>query len=338
LRVRFPAALAAVLSLASCASVTHDERVAIRAHGPGVDQGVLVPFDANVCSITVRDPTGVVHDRSGDVALDMRRQVPDSPWRARNGYHLVIAMPPGHYELLGYETSDTFGEVALDHHVVAHRTKCSASKRTWHDAPHAFDVAAGALTLVDLKHGAPDFWSLMFLWSGADEPMHQELGVETWRAQINEASKATRAELLAKRRQVRDGYDVYPDCEGRVAVVHDSGMPSASHEVEDRQKLRIDVGNAVSRAKVHIYGGGFGRGCVLTSAPLVMLADAANLDAAVESLGCWMVKADLQLEVDLQIIGSVRNAGRDYSTTGSGSASAATPTGGAFADRTRDSR
>ncbi len=112
--LRSAVVLSSCLVTAACSTlaIVPDPRVAERGRQGDADSAVAVLNDTTICAVTIRDPSGTLHDAElrddGPRALDLRRVVSKGPWRIHNsGYPSarisVLAMPPGRYELVAYE-------------------------------------------------------------------------------------------------------------------------------------------------------------------------------------------------------------------------------------------
>jgi len=140
----------------------------------------------------------------------------------------------------------------------------------------------------------------MTLHMAAGDALIQER-VGSWYPAIDRARKARFRELVAQQREPHDGYDVYPACDHKTAVVRMTGQPAqweTSLETPGTGRAhRYRPGFAIPS----MHATGFGGGCVRPWAYHVMFSNAAELPSAVEHVGRWLVENDVAGEVDLVI-------------------------------------
>jgi hypothetical protein len=131
--------------------------------------------------------------------------------------------------------------------------------------------------------------------------------VTTWLPAIRRAGSAQHRKLAARQRRPQNGYDLYPDCDGKLAVVRTSGKPFDGYARPDdeavrhtfRRRARVPV---VARS---IHATGFGNGCVKDLAFVYLLTDPRELGPLARALGEMMVAEDLAGEIDLVVTGPV---------------------------------
>ena len=270
-------------------------------------------YDALVCEVTVRDLSGAVVDQrelnGRMMPLDMKRSMPGPNWQvhrtgAPSRLFTAITVPPGEYELIDYATSDSFEPVNTPAPPPLARTKCD---KLDHHAVHLkFVVVANQVTLLALPHGQVTFQDLDAIAAASnDAPIRSTIG--TWYPAIDGARKAAFVELVARQRQPRGGYDVYPACNGRTAVVRQTGTPAAweapaagdASAPDDASRDPHLYRPSFPIRSVHATG--FGAGCVRPASYVVMLSDPQELDAASRTLGDWLVREDLAGEIDLVV-------------------------------------
>jgi hypothetical protein len=307
---------AGVASLAGCAHLVHQEaRVAVRRRAAPTDQAVAIFHSAQVCSFTVRDASGELHDseerRGGLLPVDMARAVPDRPWwvqDAASGALLVtvIAMPPGRYELVGYAEAKGWQEGADEKGRAIGMTNCPHRWRLdRHPVQLPFEVRPGEVALLHVPTGtppAPFLRQTRWIFDQIYDPEARDL-VQSWKPAILRAEEESRVAFLSRIRQARDGYDVYPLCNGRsmAGVVRTEGTPFSwygnyKRDVVESFRSRVPVSGTAAT--------GFGGGCVEKRGAFhIYLVGQDELDAAVRSAGEWLARENLQGEVDVTVTG-----------------------------------
>jgi hypothetical protein len=154
------------------------------------------------------------------------------------------------------------------------------------------------VTLLAAPEGPVGFEELRALGAAADDP-YVVLAAQSWFPDVRQARNAMRSALAARQRQPRDGYDVYPSCDGVTAVVRTMGTPvpwDASLEPSARQKrVRLPVLTESLNAT------GYGRGCVRRFALVLLITDESARDAAVEAAGTWLVARNHAGEIDVLV-------------------------------------
>jgi hypothetical protein len=311
------AVLSVVLSAVGCAHVVHqDARVAVRARAAPADQAVAIFHGSLVCSFTIRDLSGELHDeeerRGGMLPVTMTRAVPDSPWwieDSARGANLVtvIAMPPGRYELVSYTEARGWQEGTDENGQATGLTNCP---RRWRldrrEAQLPFEIRAGEVTLLPVPGGTAADWvmhRLRFVLDHVPAPDVREM-LQSWKPGILNAEERSHAAFLARIRQVRDGYDVYPACNGHdtAAVVASAGTPfpwygKGNDTPAVTERFRRGAGAVVPAQR----GSGFGASCVdRRGAFQIYLSSPNDLNAAVRAAGEWMVREGMQGEIDLK--------------------------------------
>jgi hypothetical protein len=298
------------LAALGCAApnVAQNERVAIRPRHGATDSALVVIHPATLCGITIRDESGAIVDRDTtygeDTPTDMTRRVPDAPWEVREGENVAIlftavAMPAGHYTLVEQAWSDDWEVLSRrsgDGERLA-RTNCDTNLHS-ERLRFPFRIESGRVTLLALPGGKVGFEELGKLGPAADDP-YVVLSARSWFGDVRRARDATRAALAAGQRTPRDGYDIYPACDGMTSVVRSTGTPVPW----DRS---LDVPTSERRFRPPILTGslhatGFGRGCVRRYAYVLLISDPTALDAALDAAGAWLVKEDLAGEIGIVV-------------------------------------
>jgi hypothetical protein len=302
--------LLAVLEGAGCSmpAVLPEERVAIRPRKGDDDSALVVIHPATVCGLTIRDESGTLVDRDttwGDAApVDMTRRVPDAAWEVPDGRAIAtvftaLAVPPGRYTLVGQVWSDDWEVLPRRSGDGARlaRTNCDgALHRQKLRLP--FRIEAGQVTLLAVPEGTVGFDELRALGAAADDPF-VVLAARSWFPDVRQARNATRAALAARQRQPRDGYDVYPSCDGVTAVVRTTGTPvpwdgSLEHDARER-RVRLPILTESLNAT------GYGRGCVRRFALVLLITDENAHDAAVNAAGAWLAAKNYAGEIDVLV-------------------------------------
>lgn len=292
--------------------MVRESTVAFRPRRDDGDSALVFSHPANVCSITLRDESGRLHDleKRGDtsVPLPLTRPVPDRPWHATGSaipgtLLTVLALPPGRYTLTAYTTTDDWSELEPTAEARLARTDCSGSLVV-HPARLPIRIEPARLTLLHLPSGAVDFTTLRAMSFALDD--HYDGGVlATWLPSIRATGAAMHRELAARQRQPRNGYDLYPSCDGKVAVVRKHGKPfdwySRPHDEIARQSFRSQV--AIATRSVQATG--IGNGCVEPLAFVYLLTDPEELTPLAKALGERMAEEDLAGEIDLVLTGPI---------------------------------
>lgn len=289
-------------------AVVPEERVAIRPRERDDDSALVVIHPATVCGLTIRDESGTLVDRDttwGDGApIDMTRRVPDAAWEVPDGREIAtvftaVAIPPGRYTLVGQVWSDAWEVLARRSGDGARlaRTDCDGALHR-QELRLPFRIEAGRVTLLAVPGGTVGFEEFRALGAAADDP-YVVLAARSWFPEVRQARNAMRASLLARQRQPRDGYDVYPSCDGVTAVVRTTGTPvpwDDSLESSARERrVRLPVLTESLNAT------GYGRGCVRRFALVLLITDESARDAAVEAAGAWLVAKNYAGEIDVLV-------------------------------------
>jgi len=310
-------ALFVASSLAAClfmAPVVPDPRVAV-GRGPNETASALVVvYDARVCEVTVRDVSGTVVDQrelnGRMMPLDMKRSMPGPNWQVHatgrpSRLFTAITFPPGEYELVEYATSESWEPVPTPQPPPLARTKCDG-KLDRHALRLRFRITAQKVTLLALPNGQVTFQDLKAIGAaGNDRPIRAAIGA--WYPAIERARQAAFTELVARQRQPRGGYDVYPSCDGRTAVVRQTGAPATWETPATDASPAEPHHYRPSFGLRSVHATGFGAGCVRRASYFVMLSDPKELDAASRAIGDWLVQADLAGEIDLVVTGIPQN-------------------------------
>jgi hypothetical protein len=307
-----PFLIAGALAACGAPRVVEERAVAVRSRYWAVDSALVLSYPASICSVTLRDETARFHDhrprRDGTERVDMTRAVPNHPHRRWSSGEIeplltVIALPPGRYTLTGYATSDDFDELETPEGPRA-RTDCEDP--TTRSVHFPLRIEPGRLTLLDLPAAKLDFTALRTMASALQNP-HVARSVGSWLPELRRTGSARHRELADQQRQRREGYDLYPRCDGKVAIVRRTGTPFAWYERPDDEEARRRFG---ARARAYAadttrstHATGFGRGCVAPLAFIYLLTDPAELEPLARSLGKMMVAEDLAGEIDLVLTG-----------------------------------
>ena len=297
------------LTIAGCAApvVSRESRVAVRQRQGSDDAALVVIYQSDVCKLTIRDRSGQLHDSvlRGEryEPIAMTRDLPNGVWRIqtsgrRSTLLSALALPPGRYEIVRYASAD-WRPLDVDSGPALGKTDCDGAL-DWHAARLRFRVDAGKLTLLALPKGPVTFDDLNAMLPAPNDPLVYRTS-SSWFPAIKQARKDVKAELAVRRRQPRAGYEFYPDCDGKTAIVRTSGTPfdwySDPNDDAKREEFR-------HRARVPIrsvHATGFGAGCVRGLAFVLFLSDAAEVDAATSAVGEWLEREDLAGEVDLVV-------------------------------------
>jgi hypothetical protein len=304
--------VAALTSGCAAAPIVRDSRVGIARRPNGSASALAVVYDARVCEITLRDPKGALVDRQERAGrltpLAMTRAMPGPYWQVHDSGHAsrlftALTFPPGEYELVEYATGESWEPVDEPRPPLLARTECGKLER--HAVRFPFRIVPNQVTLLALPNGQPTFDDLTAISVASnDELIRSTIG---WLyPSIDRARQAAFVELVARQRQPREGYDVYPACNGHTAVVRESGTPAPwetlapEAAVADAHHYRPGFGIR------SLHATGFGAGCVRRGSYVLMLSDATELDAAIRAVGDWLVNANTAGEVDLVITGIPR--------------------------------
>ncbi len=272
------------------------------------DSALVVLYDSRSCALTIRDRNGKLQDRLVELErvtpIDMTRETPSASWYVQNsGYPsqlaTVIALPPGRYAVVSHTTTEDWGERERERGAARGETDCSSP-----DAPRTlslpFRIEPAQLTLLALPTGAMNFDDLRRLSAALHEPT-TKAALASWLPAIASTARQRHVALAAKHRERRDGYDVYQNCDGRVAIVHNEGAPFAWYENWDdkpeRERFRARARPPVDS----VHATGFGSGCVLDLAFHVLLSNRAELGRAMDAAGAFLVRENLFGEIDLQV-------------------------------------
>jgi hypothetical protein len=294
--------------------VVNEGAVAVRPRQGGIDSGLVLSYPATICSVTLHDETGRLHDRRppGDdpMPIDMTRALPNHLHRrwssgALEALLTVVALPAGRYTLTAYATSDDFDELATADGPRA-RTDCSSV--TTHAVRFPLRVETGRLTLLDLPGAKVDFPALRTMASALHNP-HVASAVASWLPAVRRTGSARHRELAEQQRQRRDGYDLYPHCDGKIAIVRRSGKPfdwyDRPHDEAARRSFRAMARTHAPSLARSVHATGFGSGCVTPLAFVYLLTDPKELEPLARELGQMMAAEDLAGEIDLVLTAPV---------------------------------
>jgi len=232
--------------------------------------------------------------------------MPGPEWQVHHSGHpsrlfTVFAFPPGRYELVEVASTEDWDEVDAEHRPPLARTDCSGHlDRRRVRMP--FRIDPGKLTLLALDSGPVGFDDLTALRIAAGDTLVRER-VGSWYPSVDRARGARFRELVASQREPRDGYDVYPSCDHKTAVVRNVGTPvqwekfpeTGSASGTEYYRPVFGIGS--------VHATGFGGGCVRPWAYHLMLTDSSQLSAGTQAVGAWLVENDLAGEVDLVMSG-----------------------------------
>jgi hypothetical protein len=303
-------------ALLGCAApgVVQEGAVAVRPRHWAAESALVVSYPATVCSITLRDETGRFYDRQqrrqGPVPVDMTRAVPNHPHQRTSpggveSLLAVIALPPGRYTLTAYATSDDFDELDTPDGT---RSQTDCSDVTTHSVRFPLRIEPGRLTLIDLPAAKLDFPALRTMAAALRNP-HVASAVGSWLPEVHRTGSARHRELAERQRQPRDGYDLYPRCDGKVAIVRRKGKPfdwyDRPYDDEARRRFGVRARAYAAPEARSLHATGFGRGCVAPLAFVYLLTDPAELEPLSRSLGKMMVAEDLAGEIDLVLTGPI---------------------------------
>jgi hypothetical protein len=297
-----------LLSAPGCAAQTiaRETRVGIRARAGDSDSAVAVIHDSTACSVTLRDSSGTVHDRliaGGESApIDMERALSSAEirvpvWRYPAPLLTTLAMPPGRYTVVAYETTDEFEDTDRAVDGLVRGVDCTGSLEQ-KSVRLPFRVEVGRVTLLHLPTGKLDFSTLAMTHAVEREPFVVEK-FASWLPHIRNERDRTRRALTESLKSPRDGYDVYPNCDGFTAVVRKKGTPFNWYENPNDEIARRQFRYRVRAPIRSAHATGFGRGCVEPLAFIYILSDPSALEDAVRSVGELMKREDLAGEIDL---------------------------------------
>jgi hypothetical protein len=316
MRAIVPSLLVAVLIGCAGPVVVREGAVGVRPPSGEDDSGLVLSYPATLCSVTLRDESGKLHDHEqrGDetAVVDMTRAVPDRPWATAGGTPAqlltVVALPPGRYTLTRFTTSDDWAELEPDDDGPRARTDCTG-RLDVHAAGVPIRIERKKLTLLDLPSGRIDFPALRAMSFALANP-YVESTVGSWLPAVRRAGAAMHRELAARQRQRRDGYDLYPHCDGRVAVVRSTGKPFDWYARPDDDAARRSFRGQAPMPVRSVQATGFGNGCVQPLAFVYLLTDPDELEPLARALGERMAADDLAGEFDLVLTGPIVNVAR----------------------------
>ncbi len=127
--------------------------------------------------------------------------------------------------------------------------------------------------------------------------------VSSWLPFVQAAGKARFHELTLAQRQLRSGYEVYPSCDHKTAVVRHRGKPFPWYADPDDASLRDGFRYRARPPVGSVHATGFGAGCVFGLSFVVMMSDRRELEQAVRAVGEFLVHEDLAGEIDLVVSG-----------------------------------
>jgi hypothetical protein len=314
MRAAVSSLLAAALLGCAGPAVVREGAVAVRERQGDADSALVLSYSATLCSVTLRDESGRLHDRelrtNGSDPVDMTRSVPSHPWHGFYGpptLLTVIALPSGRYTLTHYTTSDESEELEPKTDPPSVRTDCTASLDV-HATRLPIRIEPGRLTLLELPSGKIDFDALRRM-SHALQNAHVKVAVRSWLSAVRSTGSGMHRELAERRRRPQNGYDLYPDCDGKLAVVRRTGTPFEWYaRPDDEAGRRAFRAGATAHAPLparSVQATGFGNGCVKELAFVYLLTDPRELEPLAHALGDMMVTEDLSGEIDLVLSGPI---------------------------------
>jgi hypothetical protein len=112
-----------------------------------------------------------------------------------------------------------------------------------------------------------------------------------------------RARLVESRREVRNGYEVYRNCDGKTAVVRRTGtpLPWRDHPYDEAAAeafRQANHGDGPTRP-MQAWGSGLGTGCVDPIAQVIFTDQASELEPGVTAIGEWLARENLMGEYDI---------------------------------------
>jgi hypothetical protein len=293
-------AIALAALLAACASIPPASELHVPASErvPHAAQGIAVLYDTRICGFTIRDGSG----------KELEYRTPDAAWNLRNSGQAstamtAVALAPGRYRVVRYHTVDEWADLKSETGALIGYSNCRRRKLQAHAVEFAFDVTAQEVTLLAIPGGAVDFQDLN-LAHAAMGSLYVEEAIGSWFPQIRQSLAEARTALIARRRESRNGYDVYHDCDFKTAVVRTTGTPFPFYADPDDAALRdaFRARGMAGFANVRsVHASGFGGGCVERFSFVVLMDDAAELPTAVQGVGEWLVREDLKGEIDIAI-------------------------------------
>ena len=253
-----------------------------------VDQGVATSYDprTRICEFELRSGAN-----TRIIAL------PDHAYTS-DQLVAVTPLPPGHYSISAV-TSGRYVGPDKANGAIYNYTDC-ARHRSTRRVRIEFDVTAGAVTLISLPGGAIDLAELDALRPAS----HVVWRDQAWTTAIANAASARRAELVAARREPRDGYDVYRDCGlmgPTVSVVRTTG-----NELPLNPNTIVHVPNGFetkARAAIRsaIDGGYINVACVDRHNLFILVARPELFEEAARQAGEWLVQNDLRGEISISV-------------------------------------
>jgi hypothetical protein len=290
-------------------SLITESRVGVRARTGDDDSAVVVVHDSTACTVAIRDQSGVVHDRwiedGRSVAIDMTRPLASDRFRVTTPTHpatllTTLTMPPGRYTVVAYETTDEFDDLGSDRGGPVRSADCSSGVQTRRVAL-PFRVEAGRMTFLHLPTGRIDFPTLALTHAAERDPF-VSARFASWLPGMRTERARLRRTLAERRKSPRDGYDVYPNCDGRTAVVRKAGTPFDWYRQPGNDAARRQFRHRAAIPLKSVHATGFGHGCVESLAFVFILSDGSAMEDAVRAIGEFMKREDLAGEIDLVVM------------------------------------
>jgi len=290
-----------VLGIVACGHVrAQDIHVPANERVARSSSGVALTYDARLCALSVRAlATG----------QESRHPVPDAGWAIQDSGRpalllTVLPLRPGKYQVTSLAEADSWDEQHGSGPAFGY-TGCRSRSLDNRKAEISFEIKEGEVTLLRVPSGDMEFQDLDVVELALLNQYVQE-SVADWFPDIRRAAKARHQALVARQREPRDGYDVYRNCDRKTAVVRTSGKPFPFVLDPESELAREEFrGRALAgfRSGRSVHASGFGGACTGGYSFNVYMSDPSELEAAIRELGGWLVKEDLQGEIDISIEG-----------------------------------
>jgi hypothetical protein len=268
------------LGLFACATVPPASKLHARRVPPSA-QGLALLYDTRMCTFTLSEE---------GTRRTTTWRTPDSAWEVQNqGYAstllTAVALSPGRYRLTGYTSVVDWDELIAESGRLVGYTNCDRRSSRVHPVDIPFEISPGSVTLLAVpgsERASSDigFDELTLTWVAMHDRYVKE-AIAEWFPEIRRATDAIRKQLIVRQREPHDGYDVYPNCDRRVAVVRTTGKPMLA-----------------GKRYYPPYASAIGLGCVSQQAvPGGCLSDRREIPQAIEAAGKWLVEHDLRGEI-----------------------------------------
>lgn len=290
-----------VVGIVACGHVrAQDIHVPVNERVARSSAGVALTYDARLCALSVRAlATG----------QESEHLVPDAGWAIQNSGRpatllTVLPLRPGKYQVTSLAAADSWDEQSGSGPAFGY-TDCRSRGLDRRRVEISFEIKEGEVTLLGVPGGDMEFQDLDVVELALLNQYVQE-SVGDWFPDIRRAAKARHQALVTRQREPRDGYDVYRDCDGKTAVVRTTGKPFSFVQDPENALLRDEFrGRALAgfRSVHSVHASGFGGACTGGYSFSVLMSDPSELETAIREMGTWLVKEDLQGEIDLTISG-----------------------------------